>query len=286
MENKTRMTWLIVCIAALAAAVSSYGIFSSGGPGPSTVTSVRGMEITLYGEGAYRDMSAQVAPQGIAQDYVTLFVAVPLLLISLYLYRKDSLRGKILLTGTTGYLLVTYLFFTLMAMYNVLFLPWVLLLSLCFFTFLLLFRSLDAAAMHAAMHTRLPARFIGGFLMFSSISIGLLWLSIVLPHAVRGTIPPETEHYTTLVVQALDLAILLPAAFISGRLLYRRTEEGLRAGAVYLIFLTLLMTALTAKVIAMGLLGYSIIPVVFIIPTFNLVALLCTIAILRSARVS
>jgi hypothetical protein len=284
MQSKTRITWLILCIAMLAAAVSSYGIFSSGGPGPTTFTSVRGLPVTLYGEGAYRDMSAEVAPQGIAQDYVTLFVAVPLLLVSLYFYRKNSLRGKLLLTGITGYLFVTYLFFTLMAMYNVLFLPWVILLSLCFFTFLLLFRSLDSAFLNAAMSSRVPARFIGGFLMFCAVSIGLLWLSIVLPHALRGTIPAETEHYTTLVVQALDLAILLPAAFISGRLLYRRTNEGMRAGVIYVIFLTVQMTALTAKVIAMGVLGYSIIPVVFIIPTFNLVALACTVAIIRSVR--
>jgi hypothetical protein len=44
------------------------------------------------------------------------------------------------------------------------------------------------------------------------------------------------------------------------------------------------MTALTAKIIAMGLHGYNIIPVIFIIPVFNLFAIGCAAAMIRSIR--
>ena len=42
------------------------------------------------------------------------------------------------------------------------------------------------------------------------------------------------------------------------------------------------MCALTAKVIAMLILGYNVIPVIFFIPTFNLVTVISTIAILKN----
>ena len=48
------------------------------------------------------------------------------------------------------------------------------------------------------------------------------------------------------------------------------------------IFLSLLTTALTAKVVAMYGLGYNVIPVIFIIPAFNLLTILSTIAILKN----
>jgi hypothetical protein len=51
---------------------------------------------------------------------------------------------------------------------------------------------------------------------------------------------------------------------------------------VYFVFLSLLMTALTAKVVAMWVLGYSVIPVIFIIPTFNLITIICTVVILKN----
>ena len=120
-------------------------------------------------------------------------------------------------------------------------------------------------------------------MIFNSVSIGLLWLGIVVPPLLNGTIvPQEAEHYTTLIVQGLDLGILLPAAFISGMLLTRKDPYGYLLGPIYFVFLSLLMTALTAKVVAMKILGYNVIPVIFIIPAFNFLTLFCTIVILKN----
>lgn len=282
MHNRTTLTILTVLIAALSGIAASIGIFSEGGPGPSTITSVRGQEVMLYGKGVYYHMSAEVAPQGIAQDAITLFIGIPLLLISLTFYRRGSLRGKVLLAGSLGYFLTTYLFFTMMAMYNQLFILWVVLLSLCFHAFYITFKSLDEQELAACTKPTHPVKFIGGFLISCAVSIGLLWLSIVIPPALSGGIPKQVEHYTTLVVQALDLSIELPAAFIAGVLLIKKKGFGYKLSAVYLVFLSILMTALSAKVIAMALLGYNVVPAIFIIPTFNVVAILCTVKTIKN----
>lgn len=285
MLPKRILTLLVIGIALLSAIAAATGILSTEPKGPASVVSVRGETITLYGKGVYHHMSAEVAPQGIAQDYVTLFIGIPVLLISLVLYRKNSLRGKILLAGTLGYFLTTYLFFTMMAMYNQLFILWVLLLSLSFHAFYIAFKNIDETELSAKTKANHPVKFIGGFLIFCSIAIGLLWLSIVVPPALEGSIPKQAEHYTTLVVQALDLAVGLPAAFIAGVLLIRKKTFGFKLTAIYLVFLSILMTALSAKVLAMASLGYNVIPVIFIIPSFNVLAIVCAFISLKNIQI-
>jgi hypothetical protein len=51
--------------------------------------SIRGENITIYGKGIYQHMAADVAIQGIAQDYVTLFMGVPHPIFSLYILKED-----------------------------------------------------------------------------------------------------------------------------------------------------------------------------------------------------
>jgi len=283
MKSKTTITFLVFLIVALAAWATTTAIVSNDGPGPYTYQSIRGKTVTIYGKGLYQDMSAEVAPQGIAQDYVTLCIGIPLLLVSLWLARKDSRRGQYLLAGTLGYFLVTYLFYTVMGMYNQLFLVYVALMGASFYGFILALQSIDTKDIGAVFKPTTPTKATGSFLLFNAIAIGLLWLSIVVPPLLNGTIiPDQVEHYTTLIVQGLDLGILLPAAFICGVLWLKKRPLGYVLTPVYFVFLSVLMTALTAKVIAMAWLGYNVIPVVFIIPTFNLFTLLCSVSILKN----
>ncbi len=285
MKHKKTISLLVLCIALASAFATTAGIFSKGGPGPYAYQSIRGKTVTIYGKGLYQHMSAEVAPEGIAQDYVTLFLGIPLLLISLYRANKGSVRGRVLLSGVLGYFLVTYLFYLVMAMYNALFLVYVFLLGASFFSFLLSLSLLDVNKLPAAFHPSTPVKTTGGFLIFNSLSIALLWLSIIVPPLWNGTIiPTQTEHYTTLIVQGLDLAILLPTAFVSGVLFIWKQPTGYLLAPVYFVFLSVLMTALTAKIVAMALLGYHVIPVVFIIPAFNLAAIACTIDLLKNIK--
>jgi len=281
MKKHTTITILVFLIAALAAWAATTGIFSSDGPGPYTHLTIRGKTVTIYGKGLYKHMSAEVAPQGIAQDYVTLIIAIPLLFISYWLTRKGSRRGLYLLAGTLGYFLVTYLFYTVMGMYNQLFLVYVALMGASFYAFILTLLSFDIKNTDTLFKPATPTAATGGYLIFTSVAIGFLWLSIVVPPLLDGTIiPNQVEHYTTLIVQGLDLGILLPAAFICGVLWIKRRPLGYLLTPIYFVFLSVLMTALTAKVIVMAFLGYNVIPVIFIIPTFNLLTIVSTATIL------
>ncbi|MCU0849716.1 MAG: hypothetical protein MUC80_00375 [Candidatus Thermoplasmatota archaeon] len=287
MEQKNIITILVFCIASAAIITTIFGIFTNEGPGSYDYESIRGENVVIYGKGIYQHMSAEVVIQGIAQDYVTLFIGVPLLLLSLYLAVRGSLKGRILLAGTLGYFLVTYLFYLVMAMYNPLFLLYAFLMGASFFGLALMMLSFDIDKLRAAFTSKTPVKFAGGFLIFNAFSIAILWLSIVIPPLIDGSIyPVALEHYTTLIVQGFDLGLLLPLAVISGALLIKKNRYGYLLGPVYFIFLALLMTALVAKIVAMGMNGYNIIPVIFIIPTFNLFAIICSILLLKNLKTS
>jgi len=276
---------LVFLIVVFATAATVTGIFSNAGRGPYEYTSIRGKTVMIYGKGLYKDMSAEVAPQGIAQDYVTLFLGIPLLIISFLKARIGSLKGKYLLAGSLGYFLVTYLFYTVMGMYNGMFLLYVILMGSSFYSFILVILSFHSGSLQNSFKRSVPAKITGGFLIFNSIVIGLLWLSIVVPPLFDGTvIPPQVEHYTTLIVQGLDLGILLPGGLISGTLFIKRNRLGYLFAPVYFVFLSLLMTALSAKIVAMKMLGYNVIPAIFIIPAFNVITVICALVLLKSIK--
>mgnify|MGYP000074028128 CR=1 FL=1 len=283
MMNKKVISVLVIVVAIVAIIAASSGIFSHGGNGPYEYQSIRGRTVTIHGDGLYRHMSSDVAIQGIAQDYVTLFIAVPLLLTTLIFSMKRSLRARFLLAGILNYFLVTYLFYLEIAMYNEMFLAYVILTGTSFFAFFILLLTFDIQKIPVLFNANIPVKFIGGFLISNSIIIAMLWLSVVLPPLIDGSVIPDAvQHYTTLTVQGLDLAIFLPISFVSGFLLIKKKPFGYLMSTVTLVFLPLLMTALTAKIIAMALTGVNVIPAVFIIPSILIISIICSLLLLRN----
>jgi hypothetical protein len=188
MKGKNTISVLVILIALFSAFSAGFGIFSGSGSGVYEYETIRGQTINIYGKGIYQHMSADVAIQGIAQDYITLFVAIPLLIAALIAYRKKSLRAHFLLAGTLGYFLVTYLFYTAMGMYNIMFLPYVILLCFSFFGFYLAMGGLINLNMLHVFSSKTPCRFVGWFLIINSVSIAFLWLNIIVPPLIDGTI--------------------------------------------------------------------------------------------------
>lgn len=285
MRHGKILSVMIFLICALASAAAYTGIFSGGGPGEYNFTSIHGLNVKIYGRGLYQHMSSDVAIQGIAQDYVTLFAGVPILIASFLLSLKGSLRSKFLFTGILGYFLVTYLFYMCMGAYNYLFLVYASLASLSFYSFIVSLLSFDLNAVETFFTENMPRRFTGGFLIFTSIAIAFLWLGIVVPPLIDGSVyPAGLQHYTTLIVQGMDLSILLPASFLCGLLLIRKHKYGYLLAPVYIVFLSLLMTALTAKIIGMSLTGVNPGPAIIIIPVFNIVSAASALMTLKSIK--
>lgn len=276
---------LILAIALLAIGVAAAPFVFTGGPGPSQHVSVRGDVVELYGYGPYRHMPADVAVQGLAQDLVTLLVAVPLLLVGLWLSRRGSRVGYFVLTGTVAYLFIQYFLYLAMATYNELFLAWVALLMLSAQALVRLL--LHGVGKFGASSSASPGarRYVGAFLIGSAVLIGLLWFSVLVPPLLDGRLYPDgLNHLTTMIVQGFDLALFLPPAILAGYYYLRGRPAGELLAPVYAVFLTLQMTALLAKIGWMTVVGADAGPALVIIPLLLFGAIAAALLSLRPHR--
>ncbi|WP_342478238.1 hypothetical protein NYE24_05200 [Paenibacillus sp. FSL H7-0350] len=278
------LTWMVIVLGIVA---SGIGLFSGdgaekGGSHPF-YTSIRGEKIELYGTGIYKDDSLSAASQAIAQDGITLVAGIPLLLVSLLLSLRGTIRGRLLLAGALGYFTYTYASYCFLAMYNDLFLVYVMLFSASLFAFIMVFRSVERDGV--SMKTQLPAVSIGFILLLIAFLIIMLWLGRIAGGWRQGTSPEGLEHYTTLVIQALDLAVLLPVMVLTGVLLVRRQSYGYLLAPVVLVKAATLLTSISSMMIGMLRAGVHVSMVELILfPIFNLAVIWCLILVLRNAQ--
>jgi hypothetical protein len=284
MKHKREVTILTMLIALLALFAAICGVIPGEGA-PHEFRSLHGQAVAIYGSGLYRSDSVTVAAQAAGQDIVTIFFGVPFLLLSLYLARKGLFKGRLLLTGALGYFLYTYASYSFLSMYNELFLIDVALMSMSFFAFTLSMMSFDMETVRPHFSEKLRVKAVGGLLIFIASALGLLWLKLIVPPLLSGTIPSELEHYTTLVIQALDLGFVVPVSVLSGILLIKRKPFGYLLSAVMIVKETALLAAITAMMIAQAAAGVAVGGVVIAaFSVFDLAAVACLILIVRNVR--
>jgi hypothetical protein len=280
---KTSRTVVVITlfVAALSLAAAACGIFWRG-TGPSfDFQTLRGQTVAIQGSGLYRFDTVAMASQAISQDIVTLLVGIPLLLIALFLYARGSLRGRLLLSGTLAYFLYTYTSYAFTAAYNELFLVYIVLFSASLFAFILTLLSIPVADLPAHFSRRLPVRFIAGFAIFLGAMLVLLWLGRIVPPLLDGTAPSALESYTTLVIQALDLGVIVPVAFLAGILLLKRHALGYLLASLTLIKSFTMSAALTAMIIGQLLAGVPLALIeIVLFPALNVVAIIATALLL------
>lgn len=267
MNPARRYTWLVLALAVAAGVCAAVALASRGGPGPERHVSVRGEAVVTHGKGPYRHMPEDVAVQGLAQDVVTLAVGIPVLLAALAWARRGSLAGHLALLGACGYLFVQYFMYLAMGTYNELFLLWVVAVLLGSQA---VFRLALATSTHVfATHEgpRGARRYVGVFLIVNAALIALLWLQVVVPPLLDGSLYPKgLAHFTTMIVQGFDLALFLPVSVIAGWAYLKRRPHGELLAPAYGVFLSLQMAALLAKILWMRAIGVSAGPALVIIP--------------------
>ncbi len=280
------LTLLVVLILLLAIIAAGVGVFYQGaGDGPFDFTTVRGETVTVYGRGIYRYDGADMVAQAIPQDMVTLVLAVPLLAISLVLYRRNSLRGKFLLAGTLAYFLYTYTVMSLGAAFNALFLVYVALFSLSLYGFIMAMLSVYLPALPAAFGDRLPRKTIAGFLFFSAAFLILAWLGRIVPAQLSGTTPVGMSTSTTLFIQAMDLAVVVPMMIVAAIQLLQRRPFGYLLTSVAILKFVTMGLALDAMIVGQYLAGVPMtVAEIVIFPIISLVAIVMAAVVLKAAR--
>ena len=169
-------------------------------------------------------------------DLVTLFVAVPLLLIALVLARRGSRRAGLIRLGMLDYALYNFAFYLFAAAFNAMFLFYVLLVALSIFALIYGLSDLDVAAVKASFRERTPVRWIAGLMIFIASGLTTIYVMQWLNFILSGQIPdiiPKTDHPTN-IVPALDLTLLVPWMVVGGIWLWRKRPWGYVIAAVIL----------------------------------------------------
>lgn len=269
----------VIMLFAFVAAVG--GLYPADGK-PFSLINFRGEEVTINARGLYYWDTVSSAAQMQANDVITLFLALPLLGVSFWLTQKGSLRGRLLLTGTLGFILYTYITMSFGAAYNPFFLIYVALFSLSLFAFVLSMMSFDVDALPARFSQKLPRKWIAGLLFFAAAFLSLAWLGRIAQTFTPGAVP-ALENTTSMFIQAMDLGIVVPVCVFSAVLLLRRSAWGYLLASVGLVKFLTLGTAVSLMGLNMARVGVPISPLELVIFSgMALAGIITTITLLKN----
>lgn len=254
MKYSSTLKILLPLIGLLALFAAGMGLFYQTPGTPYPFTSHRGEEVMINGRGLYYYDTVSSAAQQQGNDVVTLFVAIPLLIVSTWMTFRGSLSGRLLLTGTLGFFLYTYLSMCMLTAFNALFLVYVSIFSLSLYAFILCMMSFDLVTLPRHFSDKLPRGWIATLLFVIGAFLSLTWLGRVIAPLVKNT-PPLLDNGITMVIQAMDLALIVPLAILAGILLLRRNAWGYLLTSVFVLKAFALGLAVSAMVVNMALAG-------------------------------
>lgn len=198
--------------------------------------------------------SPSLGAQGVGQDLVDLFLAVPLLLISFFYLRRGNRLAILIYGGTVGYIMYSFIIYCFGVHFNRLFLLYCLTLSLSLYTFIMLISNLRQMQVESWFEGA-PVKLISVYLMVVAAIFCVLWLKSIVPAIVHNEVPRDVSDYGLLVnpVHVIDLAFALPGLVIGAILIRKKQGLGYIIAAISLVFMVLLTIALAAMVVMLVL---------------------------------
>jgi hypothetical protein len=205
----------------------------------------------------YQQDAPAYAVQGIGQDYATLFVTIPALLIVSVLAWRGSTRALLINLGVQVYLFYSYSMYAITVHFNSLFLVYCLSMGLSFYGLAGIIANFDKEALRSwvlrSPNEKLLRRAMASLVFFTAAMFYYLWLSEIIPHLLAGTVPASVVEVDlpSNMVHVYDLAILLPALVLSGVWLLRKGLYGFLFAPVLTTFSFFMAIALASMVVFM-----------------------------------
>lgn len=276
------LTLLIIILSGIATTI---GMFSNSPKELSPVLTSFGETIELYGKGIYARDSVSMASQAIAQDFITCIGGIPLLIIGLCLALKQSKKGVFLLSGTLAYFLYTYASYSLLIVYNHLYLIYVAIMILSFYAFILCMNQISHYEVETTFACSFPIKAVSRFLWATGFMLGSMWIGRVIPTLTNESAPEGLEVYSTLGIQTLDLGFVVPACFIFGYLLRKKNKWGYLLSIVLVAKALTITAAVSAMTILMRINGIFVSPVeTFLFPTLFIICVIVIVPLFRKIK--
>lgn len=190
----------------------------------------------LFWEGFYRD-NQWVTTQFRGADAVRLFLFVPLFFAAIVYGKKGSLRAHLLWLGLLWTLLYDYAFYLFAAVFNELFLIYVVLLTLPILLLIVAVAKVDLQLIKHSFSNKTPRRAIAVYLAAVALLLGGMWLAQSIGFLVTGEVPVsivDSEHPTAIIF-ALDLSLLVPGLIWAAIALWTKHSWGYILGSLMLV---------------------------------------------------
>jgi hypothetical protein len=195
--------------------------------------------------------------QSAGQDMVDLFLIAPCLIITSILAYRNNRAATMIWGGVVLYLTYTFVLYCFDVHFNKLFVLYCFCLGLSFYSLLyFLFIHLKENK-HEHVENKSLTRFIGIYFIIITVLFYFLWLSEIVPSTFQNTIPKSVSDagLFTNGVQVIDLAIILPAIFITGIFLLKRISFGYILAPLILTFFVLMNITIGMLAVVMKIKG-------------------------------
>jgi hypothetical protein len=213
----------------------------------------------LFGPATYED-AAWVREALRGGDLVTLFVAMPVLALSLLASARGSRRARPVWLGCLGYVAYANAFRMFGAEFNDVFPLHIAAASLSVSALLAARPNLDLGAIVEPIRSSQAVPWVGALLVIAGVAQAALRI-VVLTRLVDGRsmldhVPVDAHH----VMCALELGVLVPLMLFAGVSMFRRSAVGLMVGTAVCVMAALHQIALLAAGLFQAGAGASDVP--------------------------
>jgi len=207
----------------------------------------------LY-ESTYERDTEHFGVQAVSQDYVTLFVAVPVVLLLGWMSWRGSFAARLMWHGVAFYFTYTYAIASFMVQANAMFLVYTTLLACSIFALVGGMATLGWPVNRSAFGPSWPRRSVVAFLGIVVVVFLFLWLSDIVPALIGGTQPESLAESATPTngVEVLDLSLLLPGAALIAYWVWKAEPRGYVFATGLLAYVALLGLALVAMIVGLA----------------------------------
>ena len=161
----------------------------------------------------------------LANDWITLLIVIPAFLATLLVANKQGIKSELVWLGLLNYFLYNYAFYLFGAVFNSMFLLYVSICFLSFFSMLGFFSNLEVGKINFDAKT---TNWITAFLLLLSVMLCLIEIPPCIQFISNGKIPElnlKTGLHTN-IVYALDLTFIVPCMVIASVLNFRKNIWG------------------------------------------------------------
>lgn len=180
------------------------------------------------------------------QDFTTLFVGLPLLIIAMMWTRQGLMRGPIFWAGALGYFLYIYIIYAYGGVYNILFFAYVAICGLSLFSMIGILLGIDAGKVAQYIKPKMPIKWIAGYFAGTAVLLTLMWGGMAIASIAAG----KTADANVIIVT--DLMVVIPAFVLAAVWLWQRRAWGnVLSGVLFVQAVTLGVSIVAGQMVAL-----------------------------------